>query len=217
MELARGISHDAVVRATERCAISCEADSDEIRFQFQNSKDNGLRLDFDWRGFVRFMRMASIVMERLCALPAGAPIEVMVRVDDDENADIIAALRMASGGDAQWSVALRRTVLQGPTEGCLDGAGDPHLPASISALPCVTVNGDCALTCDVISDEIELRFGDNNIGLDFFLNFLGFAKFMKVASNVIKQLRAISADERIDFKVCDDDDYGNEQAIAVPV
>jgi hypothetical protein len=217
MELARGISHDAVVRATERCAISCEADSDEIRFQFENSIDNGLRLDFDWRGFVRFMRVASTVMERLRALPTGAPIEITVRADDNENADIIAALRMASDRDTPWSAALRRTVFESLAEGCLEGAGDPHLPASISALPCVTVNGDYALTCDVISDEIELRFGDNTIGLDFFLNFLGFAKFMKVASSVIKQLRTIPADERIDFKVCDDDYHGHGPAVTVPV
>jgi hypothetical protein len=206
VEPVRGISHDAVVRATERCAISCEADSDEIRFQFDNSMDSGLRLDFDWRGFVRFMRVASTVMDRLRTQPIGTPAEVMVRADNDENADIVAALRMAPDMDAQWSAALGQTVPRGPAEGRPDGVVEQHLSASISALPCVTVNGDCALTFDVIPDEIEVRFGDNNIGLEFYLSFLAFAKFMKVAFNVIKQLRAIPAGERIDFKVCDDDD-----------
>ncbi len=217
MELPGGISHDAVVRATERCAISCEADSDEIRFQFDNSSDNGLRLDFDWRGFVRFMRVASIVLDRLRALPVCAPVDIMVRADNDENADMIAALRMAPDRDAQWSAALGQTMLKSPAEGCPDGVVEQDLPASISALPCVTVNGDCALTFDVIPDEIELRFGDNNVGLEFYLSFQAFAKFMTVAFNVIKQLRAISTDEFIDFKVCDDDDHGNQQAIAAPM
>jgi hypothetical protein len=216
VELAGGISHDAVVRATERCAISCEVDSDEIRFQFYNSRDNGLRLDFDWRGFVRFMRVATTMMDRLRALPVGTPVEAMARADNDENADIIAALRMAPDRDAQWSAALGQTAPQSPAAGCPDEVVEQHLSASISALPCVTVHGDCALTFDVIPDEIELRFGDNNIGLDFYLSFLAFANFMKVASNVIKQLRAIPVDERIDFKVYDDDDQGYEPAVCRP-
>jgi len=157
------------------------------------------------------------MMDRLRALPVGTPVEVMVRADNDENSDIIAALRMAPDRDAQWSAALGQTAPQGLAEGCLDGVVEQHLSASISALPCVTVNGDCALTFDVIPGEIELRFGDNNIGLEFYLSFQAFAKFMKVAFNVIKQLRVISTDERIDFKVCDDDDHGNQQAVAVPM
>src|SRR6267154_389128 len=74
MEQVRSIVNDSVVRATDRCDMSCDVDGDELRFEFEHGKDNGLQLAFDWPGFVRFMRLASTVMERLRAIPAGTPI-----------------------------------------------------------------------------------------------------------------------------------------------
>jgi len=63
------------------------------------------------------------------------------------------------------------------------------------------VKGNGALTCEVLPNQIEFRFGDDNSGLHLFLNYRGFAKFMTVASNVVKRLRAIPHGAPIDFTV----------------
>lgn len=200
-----GIKHDTVVRATEHCVMRCDVDSDELRFEFENTTDGGLQLAFDWQSFVRCMRVASVVIERLRAIPANAPIDFEVTMDDSDQADIIAALRMSLDGGSEWIPTTRRSLPTSPTGASPNGA-EEHVSASISAYPCVAVTGPCTLICRVQPDEAEFRFGDTNSGLQFFLNFLGLAKFMSMASKVVEKLRTIPDGARIAFMVRDDED-----------
>jgi hypothetical protein len=200
-----GITHDPVVRATEHCNMRCYVDSDELRFEFDNTVDNGLQLAVDWQSFVRCMRAASLVIERLHAIPAGAPIDFEVTVDDNDQADIIAALRMPLDIGSEWIPATCRSLPTSPTGAGPDEA-EEHVSTSIAAYPYVTVMGTCTLICRVQPDQVEFRFGDTNSGLQFFLNFRGLAKFMRVASKAVKKLRSIPDSARIDFKVRDDED-----------
>jgi hypothetical protein len=205
MEPVHGVAADVLATATDRCAMSCEVDNGETRFQFENA-DNRLQLDFDWPGFARFMRVAATIIERLRAIPNGAPICFEVTATDDNDADIITALRMTTDMDNKWSLAACPSLPKNPTEEYQQEADEQQrVSASLSTHSGVTVNGNGALTCEVLPDQIELRFGDNNSGLQFFLNYLGFAKFMMVASNVVKRLQALPDDTYINFKVWDDE------------
>jgi hypothetical protein len=207
MEPAHSVATDVLVTATDRCAMSCEVDSGETRFYFENA-DSRLQLDFDWPGFARFMRVAATIIERLRAIPNGAPIEFEVTANDDRDADIITALRMATDKDNKWSLAACPSLPENPTRGPQDEEDEQHAPASLTTHAGVTVNGNGALKCEVLPDQIELRFGDNNSGLQLFLNYQGFTKFMTVATTVVKQLQALPDDTYINFKVWDNDDKG---------
>jgi len=144
-------------------------------------------------------------MERLRAIPAGAPIDFEVTADDDTNADIIAALRMTSDVDDKWIPTTRTSPPNDPTGARRDKAEEQQrTPPSVGSYPCVIVTRRCALRCEVWKNEIQLRFGDNDIGLQFYLNFLGFAKFMRLASDTVTRLRAIPDRTYISFKVSDD-------------
>jgi hypothetical protein len=212
MEQIASIINDAVVRATDRCEMTCDVDGDELRFEFEYGIDNGLQLAFDWPGFVRCMRVASTVMELLRAIPAGAPIDFEVTADDDANADIIAALRLASGTDT-WIPVTFPSPSENVTGTHPDKTEEQQFASTrIASYPYVIVTRRCALTYRVQPDEIQLRFGDNNIGLQFYLNFIGFAKFMRVASNMVTRLRATPHGARINFKVWDNNDERHEQA-----
>ena len=212
MELDRGVAADVSVTVNDQCQMSCEVDNDETRFQF-GSATTGLRLDFDWQGFVRFMRVADAVIEQLRAIPDGAPIDFVVTATDDDNGDIVAALRMTPDRDYKSIQAICPELPGSPVEAHPYGTREQQLStAGISSYPYVTVNGNGALTCEVLPDQIELRFGDNNSGLQFLLNYPGFAKFMRLTSNVVKELQAIPDNARIDFKVDANDDGNNEHA-----
>jgi hypothetical protein len=199
------IKHDTVVRATEHCVMRCDVDSDELRFEFENTMDDGLQLAFDWQSFVRFMRVASFVIERLCAIPADTPIDFEVTVDNNDQTDFIAALRISLDVGSEWIPTTRRSLPANPTE-VPPGCTEEHASASISAYPCVAVTGPCTLICRVLPDEAEFRFGDTDNGLQFFLNFLGLAKFMSIASRVLRKLRTIRDGAYIAFMVRDDED-----------
>jgi hypothetical protein len=203
MEPTHNVATDVLVTATDRCAMSCEVDSGETRFHFENA-DSRLQLDFDWPGFARFMRVAATIIGRLRAIPNGAPIEFEVTANDDRDADIITALRMTTDKDNKWSLAACPSLPENPTQGPRAEEDEQHVPASLTTHTAVTVNGNGALKCEVLPDQIELRFGDNNSGLQFFLNYQGFAKFMTVATTVVKQLQALPDDTYINFKVWDD-------------
>ena len=205
MEPAHSVAADVLVTATDGCDMSCEVDGAETRFQFE-SAGSRLQLDFDWPGFVRFMRIAATVIERLRAIPDGAPICFMVTANDDNNADIITALRMTSGKDNKWSLtACPPLPIKFIDEYRDDADEQQDVSASLSTHSGVTVNGNGALTCEVLPDQIELRFGDNNGGLQLFLNYQGFAKFVTVAITMVKRLQALPDDAYINFKVWDDD------------
>lgn len=199
MEPITGVAFDAAVTANDCCGMSCEVENDEVRFQFEDA-GTGLELAFDWRGFIRLMRVTFVVIEQLRAIPDGAPICITVTADADDNGDIIAALCMASRQDSRWSPATRPSPPESAT-GSDVVAVQQHSAASITTYPYVTVNGNSAMTCEALPDQIELRFGDDNSGLHFFLNYRGFAKFMTVASNVVKRLQSVSDSTRINFKV----------------
>jgi hypothetical protein len=212
MELVHSVAADVAVTVNDRCHMSCEVDGDETRFQF-GSDTTGLRLDFDWRGFVRFMRVASTVIEQLRVIPDGVPIDFVVTATDDDSGDIIAALRMTPDKDYKSIQAVCPSLPKSPTAARSDTTREQQLStAGISSYPYVTVNGNGALTCEVLPDQIELRFGNNDSGLQFLLNYLGFAKFMWLASSMVKKLQAIPDGERIDFEVTANDHGNNEQA-----
>ncbi len=205
MEPTHGVATDVLVTATEHCAMSCEVDSGETRFHFENAGSR-LQLDFDWPGFARFMRVAATITDRLRAIPNGEPICFEVTANDDNDADIITALRMTTDMGNKWNLAVCPTLSNKPTRGQQDGVDErQYVSASLTTHSGVTVNGNGALTCEVLPDQIELRFGDNNSGLQFFLNYQGFAKFMMVATNVVKHLQALPDDAYINFKVWDDE------------
>jgi hypothetical protein len=201
MEPINGIAADAAVTANDRCDMSCEVDNNELRFRFEDA-GNGLQLAFAWRGFVRFMRVASAVIERLRATPPGPPIDFVVTAHADHNDDIITALRMTPDKDSTWSP----TTCPSPPKSTADSGGteDQHEPA-LGAFSYVTVNGNGTLTCEVLPNQIDLRFGDDNSGLHFFLNYQGFAKFLTVASNAVTRLQNLPDDTYTNFKVWDDE------------
>jgi hypothetical protein len=204
MEPAHGVATDVLVTATDRCAMSCEVDSGETRFHFENAGSR-LQLDFDWPGFARFMRIAATIIERLRAIPNGAPIWFEITANDDSDADIITALRMTGDMD-KWSLETCPSLPKNPPDKHPDEADEQQcVSTSLSTHSGVTVNGNGALKCEVLPDQIELRFGDNNSGLQLFLNYQGFAKFVAVATNVVKQLQALPDDTYINFKVWDDE------------
>jgi hypothetical protein len=204
MEPAHTVATDVLVTATDGCAMSCEVDGGETRFHFENA-DSRLQLDFDWPGFARFMRVAATIIERLRAIPNGAPIEFEITANDDRDADIITALRMTTDKDNKWSLAACLPLTENPTRRPRDEEDEQHVSASLTTHTGVTVNGNGALRCEVLPDQIELRFGDNNSGLQLFLNYQAFAKFMTVATTVVKQLQALPDDTYINFKVWDDE------------
>jgi hypothetical protein len=204
MEPVHGVAVDVLVTVTDHCDMSCEVDGGETRFYFENAGAK-LQLDFDWPGFARFMRVAATIMERLRAIPDGAPICFELTANDDHDADIITALRMATDMGTKWSLAgcprLSKNI--GIHQGGVDE--QQRVSTGLSIHSGVTVNGNGALACEVLLDQIELRFGDNNSGLQFFLNYLGFAKFMMVATTVVKRLQTLPDDTYINFKVWDDE------------
>jgi hypothetical protein len=183
MKPVHSVAVDVLVTATDHCDMSCEVDGGETRFQFETARIK-LQLDFDWPGFVRFMRFAATLTEHLRAIPDGAPICFELTASDDSDADIITALRMTTDMGDKWSPAACPWLPNnmGRQQDRVDE--QQHVSAGLSTHSGVTVNGNGALTCEVLPDQIELRFGDNNGGLQLFLNYLGFAKFMMVATNV---------------------------------
>ena len=207
MEPTAHVATDVLATATDQCDMSCEVDGSETRFQFENGASR-LQLDFDWPGLVRFMRVANTLTERLRAIPSGEPISFMVTANDDSNADVITALRMTPDKNNKWSLTACPSLPKDPTGGNREDGADEqqHAPAALSTHSGVTVTGNGALTCEVLPDQIELRFGDNNSGLQLFLNYQAFAKFMTVATAVVKRLQALPDDTYINFKVWDDEE-----------
>jgi hypothetical protein len=210
VESVSGITSDPLVRVTDRCGMSCEVESREVRFEFENATGSGLQLAFDWRGFVRFMRVACLAIERVRTIPTGAPIDFEVIVDNDDPADIIAALRMSLDVGSEWIPMAYRLPSESLTR-ISPSRTERHLSTGLSAFPCVMVTGGCTLTCIVLRDEIQFRFGNAYGGLQLFLNSLGLAKLMRVASYVVNQLRSIPDGACIDFKVRDDDDKSHQR------
>jgi hypothetical protein len=70
----------------------------------------------------------------------------------------------------------------------------------------VTVDGNCAVSCAVIGDEIEFILGPPTNGLVLYFNWQGLSKFLGVAGAMVTQVReappgkqvrvSVSADER---------------------
>lgn len=203
MEPTSDVAIDAAVTANDCCDMSCEVENDEVRFQFEDA-DTGLELAFDWRGFIRFMQVTSTVIERLRAIPDGASISLIITANADDNGDIIAALRMTSDQGSRWSPTAWPSRPKSAARS--DTTEARHSPANLSAYPYVTVKGNGALTCEILPDQIEFRFGDDNSGLHLFLNYRGFAKLMTVAHNVIKRLQSISDSTCINFKVSNNEE-----------
>lgn len=53
-------------------------------------------------------------------------------------------------------------------------------PRGIASDACITINGDCAMQCEVLENQVEVRFGDDETGLHLFFDSLGLLRFMRL-------------------------------------
>jgi hypothetical protein len=76
----------------------------------------------------------------------------------------------------------------------------------IEAESVVTVDGDCDMSCDVVSDDqIEFWFGPVTDGLHLYFDRLGFAKFLCVVEQMTARMAAVPRGERMEFTVSADE------------
>jgi hypothetical protein len=88
----------------------------------------------------------------------------------------------------------------------------PHRGIDLEAV--VTVDGTTVMSCQVLSDEIEFRFGPLDTGLHLFFDPPGLANFLKVVANMVEHLGATSSDGKRCFKVTSDGEgHSDEQAL----
>ena len=73
----------------------------------------------------------------------------------------------------------------------------------IAADSCVTVDGNCPISCEVVDDQIEFRFGDDESGLHLFFEGSGFVRFLHVGLQMVERYRALPVGTRVDFVVGD--------------
>lgn len=54
------------------------------------------------------------------------------------------------------------------------------MPRGIASDACITIDGNCAMRCEVLEDQVEVRFGDEETGLHLFFDSLGLLRFMRL-------------------------------------
>ena len=86
MDTPRGMVTDSVVTVDGTCRMSCEVLNQQVQFLF-GDHTGGLHLFLDWDGYVKFVKLQAVVVERFFTLPPGAPIRFVVGDDASEELD----------------------------------------------------------------------------------------------------------------------------------
>jgi hypothetical protein len=74
----------------------------------------------------------------------------------------------------------------------------------------VTVDDTCRMSCEVLNEQIEFRFGDHTGGLHLFLDWEGYVKFVKLQAEVVERFFTLPPGAPIKFLVGDDGEERNK-------
>ena len=72
---------------------------------------------------------------------------------------------------------------------------------------CVTVDGTCRMSCEVVNNQIEFHFGDHTGGLHLFLDWPGLVKLVRLQWMVVERFFELAPGEPMRFVVGDDEEH----------
>lgn len=74
----------------------------------------------------------------------------------------------------------------------------------------ITVDGHCLMSCEVLDDEIQCRFGTNNTGLHFYFDWPGLLRFIHLLNLMMQRIVAPTGSTKLDFMVSVDGESERE-------